>query len=75
MRSNPRTPAAVALYAQRISQKHLARLYGCTEQFVWAVLTGRTPAPERFRSLVADLTNRPERELFPADLMDIGRAS
>lgn len=71
-----RLPAAVALYERRISQKHLAHLYGCTEQFVWAVLTGRAPAPKRFRSLVAGLTERPERELFPSgDLVDVGRAS
>ena len=49
-----------------ISQTALAERYGARQQFVSDVLNRRKAAPERFRQLVAELTGRPETELFEA---------
>lgn len=70
-----RSPAAVALFERRISQREIAQLYNCSEQFVWQVLNGRIPPPERFRALLSRLTDLEEHELFPDALASSGRAS
>lgn len=71
-----RSPAAVALYERRISQREVAQLYdNCSEQFVWGVLNGRIPPPARFRALLSRLTDLDEAELFPEMLASSGRSS
>lgn len=69
MEQRSRTPAAVACYARRITHRQVADLYGCTPDFVYSVLAGRTSAPPRFRALLSGLTGLTEEELFPKELV------
>lgn len=75
MQKSLRSPAEVALFERRISQREIAQLYGCSEQFVWQVFNQRIPPPQRFRALIARLTDLEEDELFPDALASSGRAS
>ena len=67
MPARPRLLAAKgAIVAAGHCQRDLAVKLEVSQQFVNAVLNGRERPPQRFRQAVAELTGRPEAELFEA---------
>jgi hypothetical protein len=57
-------PAKGVLATRRISNRRVARALACSPTWVGRVLNGHVPAPERFRSGLAELLDYPEALLF-----------
>lgn len=49
------------------SARSFAAYHGCSESWVYQVLSGRSPAPDVFKSDLATFLGVPESALFPAD--------
>lgn len=68
-------PAKGEFALRRISNRAVARGYGCSEHYVGRVLNGYVPASAGFRSYVAQLLDTPEDELFHPAPRHVGAAS
>jgi transcriptional regulator with XRE-family HTH domain len=58
--------AKAELVRAGVTQTAVARHVGKSVQYVSDVLNGRHPAPPVIRQAIAELTGRPEHELFEA---------
>jgi transcriptional regulator with XRE-family HTH domain len=67
MPARPLLAAKAAIIASGHRQLDLAAKLEVSQRYVNAVLNGREKAPQRFREALADLTGRPEQELFSDD--------
>jgi transcriptional regulator with XRE-family HTH domain len=67
MPARPLLAAKGALVASGYRQLDLAARLHVSQRYVNAVLNGREKPPQRFREALAELTGRPERELFSHD--------
>lgn len=64
MAARPLLAAKAAIVAAGHRQRDLAVKLEVSPKFVNAVLNGRERPPQRFRQALAELTGRPEAELF-----------